>query len=106
MLPQQFKDKLYLLFKEYVLEIKQTKSSSSYLPYYRNTELEQTVCNLDIDFNNTTFEQLTDVQYDCYMMVYKNKINNASVVLDYLLFEHITMPELHEWTQLFNYHYG
>lgn len=105
-LPQQFKDKLYLLFKEYVLEIKQTKSSSSYLPYYRNTELEQTVCNLDIDFNNTTFEQLTDVQYDCYMMVYKNKINNASVVLDYLLFEHITMPELHEWTQLFNYHYG
>lgn len=106
LLPQQFKDKLYLLFKEYVLEIKQTKSSSSYLPYYRNTELEQTVCNLDIDFNNTTFEQLTDVQYDCYMMVYKNKINNASVVLDYLLFEHITMPELHEWTQLFNYHYG
>lgn len=107
LLPQQFKDKLYLLFKEYVLEIKQTKSSSSYLPYYRNTELEQTVCNLDIDFNNTaTFEQLTDVQHDCYMMVYKNKINNASVVLDYLLFEHITMPELHEWTQLFNYHYG
>lgn len=106
LLPQQFKDKLYLLFKEYVLEIKQTKSSSSYLRYYRNTELEQTVCNLDIDFNNTTFEQLTDVQYDCYMMVYKNKINNASVVLDYLLFEHITMPELHEWTQLFNYHYG
>lgn len=106
LLPQQFKDKLYLLFKEYVLEIKQTKSSSSYLPYYRNTELEQTVCNLDIDFNNTTFEQLTDVQYDCYMMVYKNKINNASVVLDYLLFEHITMPELHEWAQLFNYHYG
>lgn len=106
LLPQQFKDKLYLLFKEYVLEIKQTKFNSSYLPYYRNTELEQTVCNLDIDFNNTTFEQLTDVQYDCYMMVYKNKINNASVVLDYLLFEHITMPELHEWTQLFNYHYG
>lgn len=106
LLPQSFKDKLYSLFKEYVLEIKQTKSNSSYLPYYRNTELEQTVCNLDIDFNNTTFEQLTDVQYDCYMMVYKNKINNASVVLDYLLFEHITMPELHEWTQLFNYHYG
>ena len=106
LLPQQFKDKLYLLFKEYVLEIKQTKSSSSYLPYYRNTELEQTVCNLDIDFNNTTFEQLTDVQYDCYMMVYKNKINNTSVVLDYLLFEHIKMPELHEWTKLFNYHYG
>ena len=106
-LPQQFKDKLYLLFKEYVLEIKQKKSSSSYLPYYRNIELEKTVYELDVDFDNvTTFEQLTDVQHDCYMMVYKNKINNASVVLDYLLFEHITMPELHEWTQLFNYHYG
>lgn len=39
-------------------------------------------------------------------MVYKNKINNASAVLDYLLFEHIKMPELHEWTKLFNYHYG
>ena len=106
-LPQQFKDKLYLLFKEYVLEIKQKKSSSSYLPYYRNIELEKTVYELDVDFDNvTTFEQLTDVQHDCYMMVYKNKINNASVVLDYLLFEHLTMPELHEWTKLFNYHYG
>lgn len=62
---------------------------------------------LDVDFDNvTTFEQLTDVQHDCYMMVYKNKINNASLVMDYLLFEHLTMPELHEWTKLFNYHYG
>lgn len=104
LLPQPFKDKLYSLFKEYVLEIKQ--KNPVFLAYH-NTELEQTVCNLDIDFNNTTtFEQLTDVQHDCYMMVYKNKINNASVVLDYLLFEHLIMPELHEWTKLFNYHYG
>ena len=99
-LPQQFNDKLYSLFKEYVLEIKQKN------PVILTTELEQTVYNLNIDFNNTTFEQLTDVQHQCFMMIYKNKINNASVVLDYLLFEHITMPELHEWTQLFNYHYG
>ena len=41
-----------------------------------------------------------------FNIVYKNKINNASVVLDYLLFERLTMPELHEWTKLFNYHYG
>lgn len=105
-LPQQFKDKLYSLFKEYVLEIKQKKSSSSYLPYYHNIELEQTVYELDVDFDNITFEELTDEQHQCYMMVYKSKINNASVVLDYLLFEHITMPKLHEWTKLFNYHYG
>lgn len=100
LLPKQFKDKLYSLFKEYVLAIKQKN------PVFLNNQLEQTVYELDVYFDNTTFEQLTDVQYDCYMMVYKNKINNASVVLDYLLFEHITMPELHEWTQLFNYHYG
>lgn len=99
-LPQQFNDKLYSLFKEYVLEIKQKN------PVILTTELEQTVYNLNIDFNNTTFEQLTDVQHQCFMMIYKNKINNASVVLDYLLFEHIKMPELHEWTKLFNYHYG
>lgn len=106
LLPKQFKDKLYSLFKEYVLEIKQKKSSSSYLPYYHNIELEQTVYELDVDFDNITFEELTDEQHQCYMMVYKNKINNASVVLDYLLFEHLIMPELHEWTKLFNYHYG
>lgn len=105
-LPQQFKDKLYSLFKEYVLEIKQKKSSSSYLRYYRNIELEQIVYELNVDFDNITFEELTDEQHQCYMMVYKSKINNASVVLDYLLFEHLTMPELHEWTKLFNYHYG
>lgn len=99
-LPKQFKDKLYSLFKEYVLEIKQKN------PVLLNNQLEQTVYELDVDFDNTTFEQLTDVQHDCYMMVYKNKINNASVVMDYLLFEHFTMPELHEWTKLFNYHYG
>ena len=105
-LPQPFKDKLYSLFKEYVLKIKQKNPVLSNYRTERSTELEQTVYNLDIDFNNTTFEQLTDAQHQCYMLVYKNKINNASVVLDYLLFEHITMPELHEWTQLFNYHYG
>ena len=105
-LPQQFKDKLYSLFKEYVLEIKQKKSSSSYLRYYRNIELEQIVYELNVDFDNITFEELTDEQHQCYMMVYKSKINNASVVLDYLLFEHLIMPELHEWTKLFNYHYG
>lgn len=99
-LPKQFKDKLYSLFKEYVLEIKQKN------PVLLNNQLEQTVYELNVDFDNTTFEQLTDVQHDCYMMVYKNKINNASVVMDYLLFEHFTMPELHEWTKLFNYHYG
>lgn len=99
-LPKQFKDKLYSLFKEYVLEIKQKN------PVLLNNQLEQTVYELDVDFDNTTFEQLTDVQHDCYMMVYKNKINNASVVMDYLLFEHIKMPELHEWTKLFNYHYS
>ena len=100
LLPQQFKDKLYSLFKEYVLEIKQKN------PVFLITELEQTIYNLNIDFNNTTFEQLTDIQYQCFMMVYQNKINNASVVLDYLLFEHLIMPELHEWVKLFNYHYG
>lgn len=103
LLPKQFKDKIYSLFKEYVLEIKQKN------PVLLNNKLEQTVYELDIediDFNNTTFERLTDVQHQCYMVVYKNKINNASVVLDYLLFEHIKMPELHEWTKLFNYHYG
>ena len=105
-LPQQFKDKLYSLFKEYVLEIKQKKSSSSYLPYYHNIELEQIVYELNVDFDNITFEELTDEQHQCYMMVYKSKINNASVVLDYLLFEHLIMPELHEWIKLFNYHYG
>ena len=105
-LPQPFKDKLYSLFKEYVLEIKQKKTSSSYLRYYRNIELEQIVYELNVDFDNITFEELTDEQHQCYMMVYKSKINNASVVLDYLLFEHLIMPELHEWTKLFNYHYG
>lgn len=99
--PKQFKDKLYSLFKEYVLEIKQKNPVISSF-----TELEQTVYELDFDFDNMTFEELTDEQHDCYMMVYKNKINNASVVLDYLLFEHLTMPELHEWIKLFNYHYG
>ena len=103
LLPQSFKDKLYSLFKEYVLEIKQ---KNPVLAYHHNAELEQAVYNLDVDFDNITFEELTDVQHKCYMMVYKNKINNASVVLDYLLFEHIKMPELHEWTKLFNYHYG
>ena len=97
--PKQFKDKLYSLFKEYVLEIKQKNPVISSF-----TELEQTV--YELDFDNMTFEELTDEQHDCYMMVYKNKINNASVVLDYLLFEHLTMPELHEWIKLFNYHYG
>jgi len=99
-LPQQFKDKLYSLFKEYVLEIKQKN------PVLLVTELEQAVYKLDVDFDNITFEQLTDDQHECYMMVYKSKINNASVILDYLLFEHLIMPELHEWTKLFNYHYG
>lgn len=80
LLPQPFKDKLYSLFKEYVLEIKQKN------PVLLNNQLEQTVYELDVDFDNTTFEQLTDVQHDCYMMVYKNKINNASLVMDYLLF--------------------
>ena len=103
LLPQSFKDKLYSLFKEYVLEIKQ---KNPVLAYHHNAELEQAVYNLDVDFDNITFEELTDDQHKCYMMVYKNKINNASVVLDYLLFEHIKMPELHEWTKLFNYHYG
>lgn len=103
LLPQQFKDKLYSLFKEYVLEIKQKNPA---LAYHHNAELEQAVYNLDVDFDNIAFEELTDDQHKCYMMVYKNKINNASVVLDYLLFEHIKMPELHEWTKLFNYHYG
>lgn len=102
LLPQSFKDKLYSLFKEYVLEIKQNN------PILLNNELKQVVVvyNLDVDFDNITFEELTDDQHKCYMMVYKNKINNASVVLDYLLFEHIKMPKLHEWTKLFNYHYG
>ena len=103
LLPQSFKDKLYSLFKEYVLEIKQ---KNPVLAYHHNAELEQAVYNLDVDFDNITFEELTDDQHKYYMMVYKNKINNASVVLDYLLFEHIKMPELHEWTKLFNYHYG
>lgn len=103
LLPQSFKDKLYSLFKEYVLEIKQKNPVRL---TERSAELEQIVYKLDVDFDNITFEQLTDDQHKCYMMVYKNKINNASVVLDYLLFEHIKMPELHEWTKLFNYHYG
>lgn len=106
LLPQQFKDKLYLLFKEYVLAIKQKNPVLSDYRTNRSTELEKTVHELDVDFDNITFEELTDEQHKCYMMVYKNKINNASVVLDYLLFEHITMPELPEWTKLFNYHYG
>ena len=106
LLPQQFKDKLYSLFKEYVLAIKQKNPVLSDYRTDRSTELEKTVHELDVDFDNITFEELTDEQHQCYMMVYKNKINNASVVLDYLLFEHLIMPELHEWTKLFNYHYG
>lgn len=46
------------------------------------------------------------VDIDVELTVYKNKINKASVILDYLLFEHLTMPELHEWAKLFNYNYG
>ena len=91
------------MFKEYVLEIKQKNPVRL---TERSAELEQIVYKLDVDFDNITFEQLTDDQHKCYMMVYKNRINNASVVLDYLLFEHIKMPELHEWTKLFNYHYS
>ena len=103
----RFLDTLYAttseMFVERAILAEEIKQKN---PVLLNNQLEQTVYELNVDFDNTTFEQLTDVQHDCYMMVYKNKINNASVVMDYLLFEHFTMPELHEWTKLFNYHYG
>ena len=58
---------------------------------------------INIFFTNN---QPSNIDKMSFNIVYKNKINNASVVLDYLLFERLTMPELHEWTKLFNYHYG